>query len=323
MKSYLITSMAALLPLAALSSNPNFSLPTDSIVEATIEKITQATDSSRALAPIPYSLRPIAVNAIEAESARPLNLPKMEYATLADTTDLGVDEFFRRYQAHRKKNAPISIYALPYSVRGNSYDWHRLWINTAVLSGAFVGTLLVLETLPQDATTWNRAELQKVPLFKRWKDHVFVKGPEWDHDKVIFNYVLHPYAGAAYFMAARSCGFNFYRSLLYSTVISTICWEFGIEAFMERPSYQDIFITPLAGAIIGEGFYKLKRLIVNNGYEIAGSRFLGGLVCFLIDPVNEFVGLFAGNPARKVASELRVTPTIASGYKALTISLTF
>ena len=43
------------------------------------------------------------------------------------------------------KIPPISPYALPYSVSGTSHDWHRLWINTSVLSSAFVGTLLVLE----------------------------------------------------------------------------------------------------------------------------------------------------------------------------------
>lgn len=80
-----------------------------------------------------------------------------------------------------------SIYELPYSVKGCSPDWHRLWINTAILSGAFVGTLLVLECLPEDATAWNRAELQDVPLFKRWRDHVIKEGPEWDHDKFYFN----------------------------------------------------------------------------------------------------------------------------------------
>lgn len=194
---------------------------------------------------------------------------------------------------------PGNIYEMPYSVTGRNPDWHRLWINTAVLSGAFVGTLLVLECLPEDATSWNRAELQDVPLFKRWHNHVIKKGPEWDHDKFYFNYILHPYAGAVYYMGARSCGFNAWQSLLYCTCISTIGWEFGIEAFMERPSIQDIFITPLVGGLIGEGFYKAKRSIVRNGYTVAGSSVLGNIIVFLIDPVNEVIGLFAGNPCRK------------------------
>ncbi|MCI5978884.1 MAG: hypothetical protein MRZ32_08185, partial [Bacteroidales bacterium] len=50
-----------------------------------------------------------------------------------------------------------------------------------------------------------------------------------------------------------------------------------------------------------ECFYRVKRHIVDNGYELAGSSFLGGLVCFIVDPINEVIGLFAGNPARRVA----------------------
>ena len=198
------------------------------------------------------------------------------------------------------KPARISLYALPYSLTLNQPDWHRLWVNSAVYAGAFVGTLVVLECLPEDATTWNRAAIREVPPFTRWYRNVFKKGPEWDHDNPIFNYVLHPYAGAVYFMAARGAGFNFYRSLLYSAIVSNIGWEFGIEAFMERPSYQDLIITPLVGSLIGECFYKLKRHIVAHDYTLWGSRFLGNVMAFLVDPVNEVVGLFAGNEARKL-----------------------
>lgn len=224
-----------------------------------------------------------------------------------------------------------SPYALPYSLTGSSHDWRRLWINTGVLSGAFVGTLLVLECLPEDATSWNRDELQSVPLFKRWKQHVIDKGCEWDHDKFIFNYVLHPYAGAVYFMSARSLGFNFYQSMLYCTLISNVGWEFGVEAFMERPSYQDLFITPLVGSALGEGFYMLKRHLVDNNYELGGSRVLGNIVAFLIDPVNEVIGIFDHNPARVVsrakAGDPRYSPraqmTLNVGPRNLSFRLEF
>lgn len=86
----------------------------------------------------------------------------------------------------KEKSVPVSSYELPYSFTQNTYDWHRLWMNTATLTSAFVGTLLVLECLPEDATSWNRAELQDVPLFKRWRNHVIKEGPEWDHDKFYF-----------------------------------------------------------------------------------------------------------------------------------------
>lgn len=197
-----------------------------------------------------------------------------------------------------------SIYSLPYSMTGSSHNWRHLWQNTATLAGCFVGTLLVLECLPEDATTWNRAELREVPLFRRWHNHVLVKGPEWDHDRFIFNYVLHPYAGAVYYMAARSCGFNVWQSLLYGTLVSNVGWEFGIEAFMERPSYQDMLITPIVGSAIGECFYRLKRNIVRNDYCLFGSSVFGNIVAFFIDPVNEVLGLIRGNPAREAAGDM-------------------
>lgn len=222
----------------------------------------------------------------------------------------------------------VSPYALPYSRHcTGGADWHRMWINTAVLSSAFVGTLLVLECLPEDATSWNRAAIQKTPLLQRWWKNIFVHNPEIDHDKFVFNYVLHPYAGAAYFMSARSCGFSFWGSLLYSAAISTIGWEFGIEAFMERPSYQDIFITPIVGSLLGELMYKGKRTIVEHGYEMLGSPVLGRIACFFLDPVNEVVDLFRGNPAKAAATAYRRSPRVNGSFaftpNSISLRITF
>ncbi|MBD5215387.1 MAG: DUF3943 domain-containing protein [Bacteroidales bacterium] len=230
----------------------------------------------------------------------------------------------------RSKGTIPSIYELPYSMTGSAPDWHAMWINTAVLSGAFVSTLFVLEMLPEGATNWNRAAIQKDPFYTRWYNHVIKEGPEWDGDSPIFNYVLHPYAGAVYFMSARSTGFNYWQSLLYAACISTIGWEFGIEACMERPSIQDIFVTPLVGSVIGELFYKLKRNIVSHDYRLWGSPVIGNIVAFLIDPVNEVIDLFRGNPARKLhlgRPQPQITssfmPTIGRGSVGFSFSCTF
>lgn len=216
---------------------------------------------------------------------------------------------------------PQTIYARPASWTYSDPWWHGMWIDTAVLCGAYISTLFVLEILPEDATTWNRAELRKDPFYKRWFKNVFKRGPEWDHDNAIFNYVLHPYAGAVYFMCARTNGFNFWQSMLYSACISTIGWEFGIEACMERPSIQDIFVTPLVGSILGEGFYRAKRLIVDNNYEILGSPVIGHIAAFFLDPVNEVVGLLSPGTCRTigpgcVTSQPLLIPSPAPGTSA-------
>lgn len=228
----------------------------------------------------------------------------------------------------------LNIYFQPYSMTASNINHGRLWANLGTIGGAMVGALLVLECLPEDATSWNRSEITSVPPFKRWYRNIFVRNPEIDHDDWVFNYLLHPYAGAAYFMAARTAGCNFWQSLAASAFVSTVFWEFGIEAFMERPSYQDIVITPIVGSVIGELFYKLKRDIVADNYHLWGSRFMGRFVAFLIDPVNELLDLFRGNPLmgyqlyapvnhRTPPVTSSITPTIVKGAPGFQLTLNF
>lgn len=193
----------------------------------------------------------------------------------------------------------LTLYDYPYSRTRSMPQWNRLWLNTGILVSAGVTTMLILESLPADATAWNKAENKKINMFRRWWLHVH-KGPVWDKDNAIFNYVLHPYAGAAYYMGARSNGFNMWGSFLYSFCISTFFWEYGFEAFNETPSVQDLIITPAVGALLGESFYLAKRHIVNNGYHLFGSKVLGYAVAFLLDPLNEVTGYFRGDQ-RKLA----------------------
>lgn len=214
-------------------------------------------------------------------------------------------------------NGQPNIYDMPYSLSGNYPNYKRLAGNTAVLVAGGVTALIVLECLPEDATNWNRAAIKDVPLFQRYYNNV-IHGPQWDGDKFIFNYVLHPYAGAAYFMSARSQGFSFWYSALYSFCISTFFWEYGVEAFMEVPSIQDLIITPVAGSLLGELFYIAKRRIVRDDYRLLGWKPLGYVAAFLLDPVNELLGYFRGNHAHHstaAAAEVTLAPAIHSARR--------
>lgn len=213
---------------------------------------------------------------------------------------------------------PRTLYDFPYSATRQLRDTKRLIYNTVTFVGAGLVTLAVLETLPEGATAWNKTKLRSMGFWRRWTYHV-ERGPVWDKDNAVFNYILHPYGGAVYYMSARSCGFNILGSFLYSFGVSTVLWEYGIEAFMEIPSLQDIIITPIAGMAIGECFYRVKRAIVRNGYHLAGSWFLGHLVAWLVDPINEFVSLFAGNPCK--SCRVQMSPVIAGRGTRIGVSL--
>ena len=209
-----------------------------------------------------------------------------------------------------------NIYDAPYSKSYACPNKRNLTQNTIALFCGGIATLGVLELLPENTTAWNKTKLRNTPFFERWWNHV-KKGPVWDHDNWVFNYVLHPYGGAAYYMSARSQGLNTWQSSLYSLGVSTLFWEYGIEAFMEYPSIQDLIITPAVGSIIGEQFYKLKRCIVGNDYYLLGSKFWGHFVAFFLDPVNEFVDCI--HPGRR-AHSLSITSIVIPHQVSLCVS---
>lgn len=222
-----------------------------------------------------------------------------------------------------------NIYDYPYSPTFSCPNWRRLMVNSSVLAAGGITTLVILEHMPEESTAWSRSEQKKNSMWKRYRKH-FKEGPVWDGDKFVFNGILHPYGGAAYYMGARSCGFNIWGSFIYSFCVSTFFWEYGVECFMEVPSVQDLVITPVVGSIFGEGFYLAKRAILKNNYCLLGSKFLGYFVAFLVDPLNEAVGYFRGDQKKwcrdhehSVESNLVLTPTFGPKSVGFALSYTF
>ena len=177
-----------------------------------------------------------------------------------------------------------NVYDRPYSLTENKVDKKLLLQNTGSLIGFSVATMGILYLMPSSFTHWDNED-RKRP-FSKWWDNVS-RGPVWDKDDFFLNYVTHPYAGAVYYMGARSAGANAGYSFLYSFALSTFFWECGIEALAERPSIQDLIVTPVFGALFGEGFYMAKRHILDNNRELWGSRALGQTTIFLMDPLTE------------------------------------
>jgi hypothetical protein len=93
-------------------------------------------------------------------------------------------------------------------------------------------------------------------------------------------------------MGARGAGYKVLPSFLYSATMSTVFWEYGIEAFAEVPSVQDLIITPVVGSALGEGFYVVKKHIRKSDDRLFGKRWTGEVTMWLMDPLNQIVDLF-------------------------------
>lgn len=181
--------------------------------------------------------------------------------------------------------------------------------------------MVFLWLLPESFTQWDKEEMKKNGIGAKWKENVKA-GPVVDEDNFFLNYVMHPYFGGVYYMTARSNGFNIFESFTYSAIMSTFFWEYGIEAFAEIPSVQDLIVTPVLGSVVGEGFFYAKKSILKNNSKILNSRFLGKTSLFLMDPLNTIMDSFGYK--QKVKTQLNVAPVGFNPYtKNATLGLKF
>jgi hypothetical protein len=184
-------------------------------------------------------------------------------------------------------------------------DYRRLGYGTAMYFGAAVTAFGVLWAMPESVSNWDKEEIKEKGILWKWKENVKA-GPVWDDDDWVLNYITHPYSGGIYYMTARSSGFNIFESFLYSAFMSTCFWEYGIEAFAEIPSKQDLIITPVLGSVVGEGFFYAKKSILRHDRRVLKSRFLGYTSLLLMDPFNTLLDSFGYQDKRK--AHLNVAP---------------
>lgn len=156
----------------------------------------------------------------------------------------------------------------------------------AISSGMLLGGTLIgagaLYLMPESVTNWNRDDINN--LGTKWRNRV-KSAPVVDKDDWFLNWITHPYWGAVYYMQPRYAGYSYAESVLYSFIFSTCFWEFGVEAFAEIPSWQDLIITPAIGSIFGELFYQATMHIHSQQDTIFGSRILGKSALLVMDPV--------------------------------------
>jgi hypothetical protein len=160
-------------------------------------------------------------------------------------------------------------------------DWPGIAKDTALFLGYQVAFGAVLYLLPESATGADKGT-----VFETWEFNV--RNPHWDRDPWFVNYVSHPYWGAAYYIRAREREFGEIGSFVYSILLSTL-FEYSIESFFEPPSYQDLIVTPVAGALIGAFIFEPVRAKIKAKPELVWHD---RLIMVATDPLGALNGVF-------------------------------
>jgi hypothetical protein len=185
-----------------------------------------------------------------------------------------------------KEIAP-EFYESPYQVSlfspQNGEDADRVISQTETVIASGLGIVAILGTMPSSVTNWE--EDDENDLSTKWSDNISY-GPVWDRDDWYLNYLAHPYFGGVFYQSARKSGYRQWDSFIYSFMMSTFYWEYGIEAFAEKPSIQDLVITPTLGWLYGEWAFNTERDIWLNGGTVLGSEILGNISLFFLDPID-------------------------------------
>jgi hypothetical protein len=138
----------------------------------------------------------------------------------------------------------------------------RSWM---LLTGVEVALLATTMALPQNVTGWSHSSYIQdgVAHLKR----AYTEPPAMDHDKWYTNYAGHPYGGSIYYNTVRAQGGSKTKSFLFATLMSTQ-WEYVFEAVAERPSIQDLIVTPVTGRILGEAINQMTHSMVRGGANL-------------------------------------------------------
>lgn len=113
----------------------------------------------------------------------------------------------------------------------------------------------------------------------------------WDNDDMGNNMFLHPYHGSLYFNSARSRGYNYWESGLFSLGGSAM-WELFMEN--EYPSFNDILATPIGGLALGETLYRTSDLVLDDR-RVGMNRFGRELAGFIISPMRGLTRVINGD----------------------------
>jgi hypothetical protein len=183
-------------------------------------------------------------------------------------------------------------------------DWGGLGRDTAFYLGYQAVGAGILYLLPESVTTWT-AEQRKTSMSRWWEN---VQHPHWDQDHWYVNYLGHPYWGAIAYVRARERRFGAFGGFWYAALLSTL-YEFGIEALFERPSYQDLLVTPVGGLLLGALLFEPIRERIQGKSE---QQWYDHLTLAVTDPLGTANGM--------LERSMGIDATIRVQFRPLTLA---
>ncbi len=122
----------------------------------------------------------------------------------------------------------------------------------------------------------------------------FKAGFGFDNDDFNTNQFGHPYHGSLFFNAARSNGFTYWESGLF-TLAGSLIWECCMEN--TRPSWNDLVNTTLGGMALGEMEHRLSMVLLDNT-ATGAERFWRELGGAIVNPIGALTRLIDGDMSR-------------------------
>jgi hypothetical protein len=104
--------------------------------------------------------------------------------------------------------------------------------------------------------------------------------PQWDNDTWHYNFVVHPVMGYIAYTGFRNRGGTMLGGFVSTTIASSM-YEYVFASWTQRPSIQDLIITPVLGSLLGETSHQIKRAVLKNQYLSTFEK----CVLIAVDPI--------------------------------------
>ena len=187
--------------------------------------------------------------------------------------------------------------------------------------GLGVADLMVAQFIPFLVSNFITQEEWARVSPQTWRNN-FNYPWQWDDNDFQNNQFGHAYQGNLYYNAARTNGYNFWGSSLWP-VAGSLMWEYFFEAWAPAPN--DFVNTAVGGIVLGESFYRLSRLTLDNtatGSERTWREIGNGL----LNPMSGLNRLLRGETGRVSANPPEWRPSfligvLDLGYRRTTQSL--